>query len=143
MYCPASSEAVVVATSVLTLVAVTCWALQGEPTTNPSTRRRGPAKPRTLPPTLGIPYPIILLLLLQMLGIRGPIVVFYKLKVTSAFRMRRAQSICQGLSSEENGTRRRMALTTRPTALYYFFETHFSILERNKDISATDEPTEG
>jgi len=36
-----------------------------------------------------------------------------------------------------------MALTTRPTALYYFFETHFSILERNKDISATDEPTEG
>jgi hypothetical protein len=70
-------------------------------------------------------------------------IVFYKLKVTSAFRMRRAQSICQGLSSEENGTGRRMALTTRPTALYYFFETHFSILERNKDISATDEPTEG
>src|SRR5215472_15946588 len=122
MYCPASSEAVVVATSVLTLVAVratcgiaaplvsltaplkvavTCWALQGEPTTNPSTRRRGPAKPRTLPPTLGIPYPILLLLLLQMLGLRGPIVavnsiVFYKLKVTSAFRMRRASLSVKG-----------------------------------------------
>ena len=36
-----------------------------------------------------------------------------------------------------------MALTIRLTALYYFFETHFSILERNKDTSATDEPTEG